>query len=58
MDVPNILVEWISYFLHVKIGQTKSDWCEIKGGVQHGTKIGLLLFLCMISDFQPSSQLI
>ncbi len=38
----------------LQIGQTKSDWCEIKGGVPQGTKIGVLLFLCMINDLQPS----
>ncbi len=63
MGLSNILVEWISSFLHeiyqqVKISQTKSDWCRIKGGVPQGTNIGVLLFLCMINDLQPSPQLI
>ncbi len=48
MGVPNILMECISSFLHgrckqVKFGQTKFDWCEIKGGVLHCTMIGVLL---------------
>ncbi len=36
-----------------KKNPTMSDWCEIKGGVPHGTKIGVLLFICMINDLQP-----
>ncbi len=59
MGVPDILVKWISSILHerrqqIKIGQSKSDRCEITGDVPQSTKIGVLLFQCMINDLQPS----
>ena len=55
--VHEVLLEWITSFLHerkqhVKIGNTKSEYTSLKGGVPQGTKLGPLLFLCMIDDLQ------
>ena len=57
LQVPDIIVEWIASFLsgrmqRVKLGNYMSEFVHIKGGVPQGTKLGPLLFLCMIDDLQ------
>ena len=58
-EVPEILIRWIANFLYdrkqrVKIGNVFSDWLPISAGVPQGTKLGPILFLCMINSFDTS----
>ena len=57
LGVPPFLLKWISSFLssrfqRVKVGNSMSDWGTLNGGVPQGTKLGPVLFLCMINDLQ------
>ncbi len=56
LEVPPVLLRWIASFLtsrtqRVKINNnTMSEWGHLNGGVPQGTKLGPILFLCMIND--------
>ncbi len=56
LGVPDFLLKWIASFLtnrtqRVKIDSTiMSEWGQLNGGVPQGTKLGPILFLCMIND--------
>ena len=57
LRVPEFLVEWIASFLsgrhqRVKLGNNSSEFVAVNGGVPQGTKLGPLLFLCMIDNLQ------
>ncbi len=57
MDVPPILTQWESAFLHNrqqcgKIGSTISPWIHMNGGVLQGAKLGVPLFWVMINNLK------
>ncbi len=57
MDVPPILTQWVSAFLHniqqhVKIGSTTSSWIHMNVSIPQGTKLHVPLFLVMINDLK------
>jgi len=52
LQVSPVIVSWIAGFLSqrmqaVRIGNTLSDWKEVKGGIPQETKLGVILFSVM-----------
>jgi hypothetical protein len=63
MAVHPVLINWIADFLsnglqRTKIGQDYSAWKYIQAGVPQATKLAPLLFLIMVNDLKPATDLV